>query len=79
MRDAGVAVIGGFQTPIEKECLRLLLRGNQSLVICPARGIDNMRVPRDWRGRLEDGKILVLSPFPETVRRATAESAARRN
>jgi len=79
MRDAGVAVIGGFQTPIEKECLRLLLRGNQPLVICPARGIDNMRVPRDWRGRLEDGKILVLSPFPETVRRAAAESAARRN
>ena len=27
MRDAGVPVIGGFQTPMERECLRLLLRG----------------------------------------------------
>ncbi|MXZ91527.1 MAG: DNA-binding protein [Chloroflexi bacterium] len=79
MRDAGVAVIGGFQTPMEKECLRLLLRGNQPVVICPARSIDNMRVPRDWRGRMEDGKILVLSPFPETVRRPTVESAIQRN
>ena len=28
MRDAGVPVIGGFQTPMEKECLRLLLQGS---------------------------------------------------
>ena len=44
MRDAGVPVIGGFQTPMERECLGLLLRGSQPLVVCPARGIDNMRV-----------------------------------
>ena len=25
MRDAGVPVIGGFQSPMEKECLRLFL------------------------------------------------------
>ena len=79
MRDAGVTVIGGFQTPMEKECLRLLLRGNQPVVICPARGIDNMRLPRDWRGPLNEGRLLVLSSFPETVRRPTAESAAKRN
>ena len=42
MRDAGVPVIGGFQTPMERECLRLLLRGKQPVVVCPARGIDNM-------------------------------------
>ena len=54
MRDAGVPVIGGFQTPMEKECLRLLLRGSQPVVICPARGIENMRIPRDWRTALRD-------------------------
>ena len=36
LRDAGVAVIGGFHSPMEKECLDLLLRGNQPIVICPA-------------------------------------------
>ena len=79
IRDAGVPVIGGFQTPMERECLRLLLRGNQPVVVCPARGIDNMRIPRDWRPALDDGRLLVLSPFQPTVRRPTAELAAQRN
>ena len=79
MRGAGVPVIGGFQTPMEKECLRLLLRGSQPIVVCPARGIDNMRVPRDWKAALEEGRLLVLSPFPSTRRRPTAELAAQRN
>ena len=79
MRDAGVPVIGGFQTRMEKECLRLLLRGAQPVVVCPARGIENMRVPRDWRPALDDGRLLVLSPFPATVRRPTADLAAQRN
>ena len=33
MRDAGVPVIGGFQSPMEKECLRLLLRGRQPITL----------------------------------------------
>lgn len=40
------AIIGGFQTPMEKECLRLLLRGSQPVVVCPARGIGRIRIPR---------------------------------
>ena len=79
MRDAAVPVIGGFQTPMERECLRLLLRGEQPVVVCPARGIDNLRLPRDWRPALDEGRLLVLSPFPATVRRPTAELAAQRN
>ncbi len=79
MRGARVPVIGGFQTPMEKECLRLLLRGSQPVVVCPARGIDNMRIPRDWRGPLNAGRMLVLSPFPSSRRRPTAETAAQRN
>ena len=79
MRDAGIPVIGGFQTSMERECLRLLLRGAQPVVVCPARGIDSMRLPRDWRSALDDGRLLLLSPFPATARRPTAELAAQRN
>ena len=79
IRDAGVPVIGGFQTPMEKECLRLLLRGSQPVVVCPARGIQRMRIPRDWRPALDEGRLLVLSPFPPTVRRPTVKFAAQRN
>ncbi len=79
MRGAGVPVIGGFQTPMEKECLRLLLRGAQPVVVCPARGIDNMRIPRDSRDPLNAGRMLVLSLFPSSQRRPTAETAAQHN
>ena len=79
MRDGGTAVIGGFQTPMERECLRLLLRGSQPVIVCPARGIERMRIPRDWRPALDAGRLLILSPFPAEVRRPTVKTAARRN
>ena len=79
MRDAGVPVIGGFHTPMEKECLRLLLRGSQPVVICPARSIENMRMPAEWRSAMEQERLLVLSPFSSHQRRPTAETAERRN
>ena len=37
LRDAGTPVIAGFQSPMEKDCLEILLRGRQPVVICPAR------------------------------------------
>jgi len=79
LREAGVAVISGFHSPIEKECLRLLLRGTQPIVICPARGIGRMRIPTDWRAPLSAGRLLILSPFDAGHPRITAETAAYRN
>lgn len=79
LRDADVTIIGGFQTPMEKECLTLLLRGTASVVICPARGLARMRVPVDWKKPLAEGRLLLLSFFDDGVRRATADLAARRN
>ena len=79
MREAKTPVIGGFQTPMEKECLRLLLRGNQPVVVCPARSIDNMRVPRAWRPAIAERRLLVLSPFPPSQHRPTVTLAAQRN
>jgi hypothetical protein len=44
LRAAGIAVIGGFQTPVERDCLAILLRGEQPVVICPARSLAGMRL-----------------------------------
>jgi len=79
LRDAGIPVIGGFHSPMERECLDLLLRGKQPVVVCPARSIQRMRVPPTWKPALEAGRLLVLSPFAERYRSATAELAVRRN
>jgi predicted Rossmann fold nucleotide-binding protein DprA/Smf involved in DNA uptake len=79
LRDAGVTVIGGFHSPMEQECLRLLLRGKQPIVICPARSLNQMRIPAEWKQPIVDGRLLLLSPFGEKHRRATADLAHRRN
>jgi len=79
LRDAGVAVAGGFHSPMEMECLALLLRGAQPVVVCPAKNIEHMRIPRAWRQPLEEGRLLLLSPFPKTMRRTTKQSAVSRN
>jgi predicted Rossmann fold nucleotide-binding protein DprA/Smf involved in DNA uptake len=79
LRDEGVTVISGFHSPVEKECLRILLRGTQPIVICPARSIGNMRIPGDWKSAIEKGRLLVLSPFTPKQGRATAELAQERN
>ena len=79
LRDSGVVVIGGFHSRMERECLDLLLRGRQPIVICPARGLHRMRIPPAWKRPLESGRLLILSPFGEKERRVTAELAAQRN
>ena len=78
-RDTGRCVISGFHSPVEKECLRILLRGPQPIIICPARSLETLRLPSDWKAPLAGGRLLILSCFPAAQRRATAELAARRN
>jgi predicted Rossmann fold nucleotide-binding protein DprA/Smf involved in DNA uptake len=79
MRDEGVTVISGFHSPIEKECLHILLRGKQPLIICPARGIEVVRIPNELRAAFRAGRVLFLSPFTTPVKRVTRDSATRRN
>lgn len=78
LRDAALPVVGGFQSPLEREGLDLLLRGRAPVVVSPARGIAGMRLPRAWRGALEEGRLLVVSRF-EAPRRPTRELALGRN
>lgn len=79
LRDEGVTVISGFHSPVEKECLRILLRGKQPIIICLARALEKIRLPVEWRGAVEAGRLLLLSPFENRPRRPTTESAQRRN
>jgi predicted Rossmann fold nucleotide-binding protein DprA/Smf involved in DNA uptake len=78
-RDEGRCVLGGCHSPIEKECLKILLRGRQPIVICPARSIETMRLPKDWRAGIDNGRLLLLSAFPGNIRRPTAATSDRRN
>src|SRR6478736_3026805 len=69
------AVVSGFHTPVEKECLRIFLRGPQRIVTCPARGLDPFLLPADWQQKFKVGELLIVSPFDSSIRRPTKETA----
>jgi len=79
LRDAGMTVISGFHSPMERECLTILLRGAQPVIICPARSINNMRINKEYEKPLKDGRLLFLSPFDENQRRISARTSHYRN
>jgi predicted Rossmann fold nucleotide-binding protein DprA/Smf involved in DNA uptake len=79
LREAGVPIIGGFHSPMEQECLNILLRGRQPVVICPARSIARLRLPTAWRRPLVESRLLILSPFEAKHRRPTTDLAEQRN
>ena len=79
LRDEGVTVISGFHSPLEKDCLGILLRGKQPIIICLARAMEKIRFPSGWRAALTAGRLLILSPFEKYPPRPTTESARYRN
>jgi predicted Rossmann fold nucleotide-binding protein DprA/Smf involved in DNA uptake len=79
LREAGITVIGGFHSPMEKECLNILLLGSEPVVICPARSLQNMRIKPEFKKPLEEGRLLFLSPFLETENRISTQRADLRN
>jgi predicted Rossmann fold nucleotide-binding protein DprA/Smf involved in DNA uptake len=79
LRNGGQTVVSGFHSPLEKECLNVLLRSPHSVVVCPPRGLATMRLPSEWQRPLREARLLLLSPFEESVRRPTAKHADERN
>ena len=71
-------VISGFHAPLEREVLGVLLRSPVPLVKALARGLPK-RVEPELQEPLAQGRLLLVSPFAPTVRRATREQADFRN
>lgn len=79
LRQANVTVISDFHSPMERECLTILLRSSNPVIICLARSIDNMRLRSEYKKPLADGRLLLLSPFVEKPQRPTVQTALYRN
>ena len=76
---AGVTVMGGFHSPVERECLRILLRGSQPVIVCPARSFTKMRIRSEHKEPLEAGRLLFLSPFAYHRHRSDVRMTLYRN
>ena len=80
-RNEGTLVISGFHSPMEQECLRILLRSQHPVIWCLARGMYRRlpMAPVDCRPAVEGGRLVIVSPFPEKVSHVTAKTATIRN
>jgi predicted Rossmann fold nucleotide-binding protein DprA/Smf involved in DNA uptake len=78
-RNMGRCIVSGFHSPVEKECLQILLRGKQSIIISPARGLEKIRLAEGWQKPLTNGQLLIISRFTGRDRRVTSALAVRRN
>ncbi|HAB51355.1 MAG TPA: DNA-binding protein [Ignavibacteriales bacterium] len=77
-REAGNCVISGFHSQLEKDVFHYLLKGNQAIIIAVARGLKE-KIEPDLIKPLEQGRILLISPFDKTVKRVTVQTAEIRN
>lgn len=77
-KETDTSTIGGYHSPIEKECLRVLLRGAQPILLCPARSIEKMRPQQAWKDALAEERLLILSIF-ENRHQSTVALANQRN
>jgi len=78
IRDEEITVISGFHSPMERECLNLLLRGTCGIAICYAQTLPK-RLPPEFRKPINEGRLLLLSAFEEGEDRVTRASSAARN
>ncbi|HGJ64417.1 TPA: hypothetical protein ENS27_03380 [bacterium] len=79
LRQDNITVISGFQSPVERDCLNILLRGSQPIIICLARSMENMRLKSEYKKPLSDGCLLLLSPFINKPIRPTTATTIYRN
>ena len=78
-RLAPPCVVGGFQSALERDVLKLLLPdGGPPIVMVLARGMWRS-VPVEYREAINAGRMLVVSPFSQGVVRVSKETAERRN
>jgi hypothetical protein len=76
---AGMPVLGGFHSPMEKQFLEILLVRHVPAVVCVPRPLSGMRIPACWGTPLAEGCLLVLSPITSGNRRFSRHMAELRN
>lgn len=77
-RDKGNCVISGFHSQIEKDVLHYLLKGKQPIILALARGLKE-RLEPEFDKPIEQGRLLIITPFDKTIKRVTEETAKKRN
>lgn len=73
-----VAVVSGFHSQMEKEVLKILLRGKCGIIVILARGMYR-QVPKCYEEALQQNRLLLLSYEKDNVTRISEQTAHKRN
>ena len=76
IRDTEMCVVSGFQSPLEKDVLKFLLRGRVPIILVLARSLWKT-IPEELRDSVGLGRLLIVSPVSAT--RASVATATARN
>ena len=77
-REKGSCVISGFHSQIEKDVLHYLLKGKQPIIVVLARGLKS-NLEKEFIKPIEEGRLLIVTPFEEKIKRVTEKTAKVRN
>jgi hypothetical protein len=79
--DGATVVVSGFHSPVEADCLKILLRSSESrMIIVLARHLgETFLVHASWSEALEQGRMLILSAFPIQQKRPDRIACEKRN
>lgn len=73
-----VAVVSGFHSRMEREVLKILLRGKCGIIVVLARGMYR-QVPKRYEEALQQNRLLLLSYEKDSVTRISEQTAHKRN
>lgn len=77
-RDVSTCIISGFHSQLEKDVLHFLLKGKQPLIVALARGLKK-KIEPELQKLLDGDRLLIITPFDETIKRVTEQTAEVRN
>ena len=73
-----VAVVSGFQSPLEKDVLKFLLRGVCPIIIVLARGMYR-KLPEALQTPMDQQRLLIISNESDNTTRVSEITAHKRN
>lgn len=77
-RRTDIAVVSGFQSPLEKDVLKFLLRGVCPIIIVLARGMYR-KLPEVLQSPMNQQRLLIISNEPANITRVSETTAHKRN
>jgi len=79
LRRHNLSFVSGFHSPMEKECMRTLAGGDAGIIWFLAKSLESFSLHDDFCPLFDSGRLLIISPFSDSVTRIKKETAIFRN